>query len=171
MIGISGVLSAVGGGLIGLFQNTLEKKQETKRFQIEKEFENESRRIDNQKEIKLVEANIDIEKYKSIISLNEANKTESERQKKEYTDFTKAVVELNKLDEGLSKYMRPMFAIGFFVLLIVEFIYFSLVKPNNEILNIMVHFTMYTIDYILGFYFIRRGKEKFDMQNTFKKKS
>ena len=91
------ISSAVGGGL-GLVQGIVEKKQETRRFEIEKQLENERIKIENNASIEIAKSSIDIEKYKSIVSLQEANKAKYEQEKQQYSDFSSAVVDLTKVD-------------------------------------------------------------------------
>ena len=76
--GLWSVLAGVAGAGAGLLQGIIEKKQDTKRFQVEKELDNKRIETEGQISIEIAKTGIDIEKYKSIIAFQEANKAQYE---------------------------------------------------------------------------------------------
>jgi len=167
------ISSAVGGGL-GLLQGTFEKKQETRRFEIEKQLENERYKVESNASVEIAKTGIDIEKYKSIVALHEASKAKYEQEKQEYSDFSSAVVDLTKVDitgntlwdkipRFLSALVRPNTTYYFLILsgLLVFF------NPHSEVIQELV-FT--ELSYILAFWFVRRSYDKNQISNIFQKK-
>lgn len=172
------LLSTAFGGITALFQGIIEKKQETKRFSIEKDFETRQFEIEQKANIEIAKANIDIEKYKNLTILSQEKIAQTQQLQSEYEDFTKAQIEATKNDGGLSKKMRPMFSIGFFTLFVIQLIgtiYLALSEKFPFLreqawlqFTVMNEFVLYTLDYIIGYWFVRRSTEK---QFFLKKKS
>ena len=168
------VLSSITGGGFGLLQGIVEKKQETKRFEIDKKLENERLKVESNTSIEIAKTNIDIEKYKSIISLHESNKAKYEQEKQEYSDFSDAVVDLTRVDTSgdskwdkiprfLSALVRPNTTYYFLILSGILVWY----NPHSEIVQELV-FT--ELSYILAFWFVRRSYDKNQISNIFQKK-
>jgi hypothetical protein len=172
--GIGAVVAGFFGSSVGLLQGVIDKKQETRRFEIEKQFDNERIKIENNTTIEVAKSGIDIEKYKSIISTQEANKTKYEQEKQEYSDFTDAVVDLTKVDivgnGKLDKFarfitasVRPVITYIFVIgVIILSF------KASDKDLFLELFFIQ--LDFILGFWFVRRSYDKNQISNIFQKK-
>ncbi len=172
--GIGAVVAGFFGSGVGLLQGIIDKKQETRRFEIEKQLDNERIKIENNAKIEIAKSGIDIEKYKSITSIQEANKTKYEQEKQEYSDFTGAVVDLTKVDiSGNSNWdtfarfitasVRPVVTYIFVIgVIILSF------KASDKDLFLELFFIQ--LDFILGFWFVRRSYEKNQISNIFQKK-
>lgn len=172
--GIGAVLSGLFGSGVGLLQGIVDKKQETKRFEIEKQLENDRFKIESNATIEIAKNSIDVEKYKSIIALQEANKVKHEQEKQEYSDFSSAVVDLTKVDisgnsilDKISRFItvsvRPVVTYVFVIgVIILSF------KASNKDLFLELFFIQ--LDFILGFWFVRRSYDKNQISNIFQKK-
>jgi hypothetical protein len=147
------VATAIGGGVIGIAQGIFEKKQETKRLKIKGEQDLQKFEIEQKSTIELAKHNVDIAKYSSITSKNQ-------QEQSEYSDFTSTAVELNKIDakSGISHLIRPFFSFGFF-LLFLTMICYDLFK-GGEYYTDNMQYVMISLDFILSYWFVRRGTEK-----------
>lgn len=178
--GIGAVVAGFFGSGVGLLQGIIDKKQETRRFEIEKQLDNERIKIENNANIEIARAGIDIEKYKHLTATSQEKIAQSQQLQSEYENFTKAQIEATKNDGGWSKKMRPMFSVGFFALFAIQLMGVILlalgVFPEFAFLReqawlqfiVMNEFVLYTLDYIIGYWFVRRSTEK---QFFLKKKS
>jgi hypothetical protein len=172
--GLSAVIAGIVGSGAGLFQGIVEKKQETKRFEIDKQLENKRFEMETNATIEIAKIGIDVEKYKSIIALQEANRALYEQKKQEYTGFTSAVVDLTKVDiSGNSKWdtfarfitasVRPVVTYIFVIGVII-------LSFNSSDDNLFLELFFIQLDFILGFWFIRRSYDKNQVVNIFQKK-
>lgn len=177
--GVVATLSGLFGSGVGLLQGIIDKKQETRRFEIEKQLDNERIKIENNTTIEVVKSGIDIEKYKSITSLHESNKAKYEQEKQEYSNFTGAVVDLTKVDISyggkanalarfFTSFVRPFTT---YLLLGILALFAYNINLFTEEMK-MIFFEMYfaILDFVLGFWFVRRSYDKSQISNIIQKK-
>ena len=172
--GLWSVLAGVAGAGAGLLQGIIEKKQDTKRFQVEKELDNKRIETEGQISIEIAKTGIDIEKYKSIIAFQEANKAQYEQEKQEYSDFSSVVVDLTKVDiSGNSNWDKFVRFITALVRPLTTYIFvFGVIVLSftSGEKDLFLELFFIQLDYILAFWFVRRSYDKNQISHIFQKK-
>lgn len=165
------LLSGAFGALSGAAQGYLDKREERKNASADRQLELDKFKVEQETALKLADKNLSAEKIKAAIVKSEEVKTISQQQKKEYTDFAKAVEKLSfvdvssngfldKLSRFITSLVRPLSTIVSLALVV----YLSIAMSHGDYSIEVLNYSYATLDFILAFWFVRRGYEKCNKQ-------
>ena len=111
--------------------------------------------------------------------MQEANKAKYEQEKQQYSDFSSAVVDLTKVDISgggklnacarfFTSFVRPFTTYLLLGILVLLGFKINLFSEELKITFLEMYFSI--LEFVVGFWFIRRSYDKNHISNIFKKK-